>query len=49
MTAFRWPEIQHDISLAKEFIFKCPKRVTDWDLIASTLNEAFQPKVGLCV
>ena len=39
MPAFRWPEIQHGISLAKEFISKCPKGVADWDLIASTLNE----------
>ena len=41
MPSFRWPEIQHDISLAKEYISKRPKRVADWDLIASTLNEVF--------
>lgn len=41
MPSFRWPAIQHDIALAKEVISKRPKGAGEWDIIASSLNEAF--------
>ena len=41
MPAFRWPDIYHDISLAKEVIPKSPKKAEDWESIATCLNLAF--------
>ena len=41
MPAFRWPDIYHDVSLAKEVISKRPKKAEDWESIATWLNLAF--------
>lgn len=41
MPQFRWPDIWHDIALAKEVISKRPKKPWDWDTIAINLNAVF--------
>ena len=41
MPVFRWPNIYHDISLAKEVISKRPKKAEDWDSIATCFIMAF--------
>lgn len=50
MPSFRWPEIHHDIALAKEVISKRPRRASEWDIIATILNETFSTeKKAVCL
>lgn len=37
----RWPEVFHDLALAKEVIPWMPEKPADWDKIADRLSEAF--------
>lgn len=41
MPQFRWPELQHDISLAREVAGSRPSKPSDWETIAGTLSVAF--------
>ena len=41
MPQFRWPEVQHDIILAREAAAKRPSKLPDWEPIAKTLSSAF--------
>lgn len=41
MPNFRWPLLQHDISLAKEVVSRRPEKTNDWDMIAKELSKNF--------
>lgn len=41
MPPFRWPEVRHDIALAKEVVQNAPEKPTDWEKIAETLSNLF--------
>ena len=41
MPQFRWPEITHDLSLAKEIAAMHPSKPADWETIAGVLSAAF--------
>ena len=41
MPQFRWPEVAHDISLAKEVASRRPAKSTDWEAIADLLSSMF--------
>ena len=41
MPSFRWPDVSHNIALAKEAISVCLEKPADWDVIACTLNSNF--------
>ena len=40
-TQFRWPEVWHDLALAREVAAHRPKKPSDWTEIAERLNCAF--------
>ena len=44
MPQFRWPELQHDLSLAKEVTSRRPSKPADWEVIAETLSADFSIK-----
>jgi hypothetical protein len=44
MAPFRWPEIRHDVCLAKEVATRMPVKKEDWQTIACILSEAFTEK-----
>ena len=39
--AARWPDVDNDISLAKEVISRRPNKPSDWESIACTLSQLF--------
>ena len=41
MPQFRWPELHHDHSLAREVASTRPSKSADWDKIAGTLSALF--------
>ena len=41
MSQFRWPELKHDILLAREVAGNHPSKPRDWETVASTLNVFF--------
>ena len=41
MPQFRWPEMKHDVALAKEVASVRPSKPTDWEGIAGVLSVAF--------
>ena len=41
MPQFRWPELKHDLALAREVISCRPSKLQDWDKIATKLSEVF--------
>ena len=41
MPSFRWPDVDNDISLAKEVISRRPNKPSDWESIACTLSQLF--------
>ena len=41
MPQFRWPEMKHDIALAKEVASVRPSKPADWEVIAGVLSAAF--------
>ena len=41
MPQFRWPELMHDISLAREGASSHPSKPADWESIAGVLSSAF--------
>ena len=40
-TQFRWPEVWHDLALAREVAAQRPKKPADWTEIAERLSCAF--------
>ena len=41
MSQFRWPDLHHDVSLAKEVVSARPRKGADWEKIAVTLSALF--------
>lgn len=41
MPNFRWPNIYHDLSLAKDVYSVRPEKASDWDIIAAKLSALF--------
>lgn len=41
MPQFRWPELKHDIYLAREVVGRRPSKVSEWDAIAKVLSASF--------
>ena len=41
MPQFRWPELVHDISLAREVAGRRPSNSADWEAIADLLSSMF--------
>ena len=41
MPQFRWPQVENDISLAREVVGQRPSRPADWDIVAVVLSSAF--------
>ena len=41
MPQFRWPEVKHDIALAKEVASTRPSKPSDWERIAGALSSTF--------
>ena len=41
MPQFRWPNISHNLSLAKEVVSVRPSKPSDWEEIAGKLSVAF--------
>ena len=41
MPQFWWPELSHDVALAKEVVSHRPSKAQDWEAIAQTLSTSF--------
>ena len=41
MSQFWWPDLHHDVSLAKEVVSARPRKGADWEKIAVTLSALF--------
>ena len=41
MPQFLWPELRHDISLAREVASSRPSKPADWESIAGVLSSTF--------
>ena len=41
MPQFRWPDVAHDVSLAKEVVRQRPSKLADCEVIAGILSSAF--------
>lgn len=44
MAPFRWPDVKHDIALAKEVAAAKPDSPQDWEFVATTLGTSFSTK-----
>jgi hypothetical protein len=38
---FRWPDLRHDLALAKEVVKSRPEKQSDWQKIAEGLSDLF--------
>ena len=45
MAPFRWPEMKHELALAKEVAKYFPKKPQEWDEVAKILSKAFSTDV----
>ena len=41
MAPFRWPEMKHELALAKEVAKYFPEKPQEWDEVAKILSKAF--------
>ena len=41
MAPFRWPEMKHELALAKEVAKYFPEKPQEWDEVAKIISEAF--------
>ena len=45
MAPFRWPKIEHDLALVKEYTESRPSKPDEWDEVAKRLSLVFQSEV----
>ena len=45
MPPFRWPKVEHDLALVKEYTESRPSKPDEWDEVAKRLSVVFQSKV----
>lgn len=45
MAPFRWPKVEHDLALVKEYTESRPSKPDEWDEVAKRLSVVFQSEV----
>ena len=47
MPPFRWPKVEHDLALVKEFTELRPSKPEEWDRLVKRLSAVFNSEVQL--